>query len=72
MIFHVVTHLITVICSITVLIILWKESRNPKNAVREIKGYCYKHFDCETCKYGGEDYACMFREGTVPADWEVK
>lgn len=49
-----------------------KKDRVDK-AVEIIKGYCTKHFDCETCRfYEKEKCDCVIsKNNTPPCDWSV-
>jgi hypothetical protein len=48
-----------------------EEDRIDK-AVETIKGYCTKHFNCETCRfYEKESYDCVLSKNIPPCDWSV-
>ena len=49
-----------------------KEDKVDK-AVKTIKGYCTKHFDCYgNCRFfDHKEKECIFEKRTLPCDWSV-
>lgn len=45
------------------------EIHNAKMALKHIKGYCVKHWDCSGCMFKKDD-CCPFRDDLPPCDWE--
>ena len=45
---------------------------NIKKALEYIKGYCNKHYDCDSCKLADKNECCFLREqNEPPADWDI-
>ena len=45
---------------------------NIEKALKYIKGYCNKHFDCDSCKLADKNDDCFLRDqNEPPADWDI-
>ena len=43
-----------------------------KKALEYIKGYCNKHYDCDSCKLADKIEQCFLRnQNEPPADWDI-
>lgn len=43
-----------------------------KKALEYIKGYCDKHYDCDSCKLAHKEQICFLRnQDEPPADWDI-